>query len=193
MSSTEDHRDVVRRNRAAVADELGVDFAHGLQVHGTHVARAAAPVDLAAAPPVEEADGQATATPGVAPLVLTADCLAIAIAGGGAVAMIHAGWRGLAGGVIGEGVTAVRELGTAGPLRAAMAPVRGPAATRSARRSTLPSLTTARLSGEAATSTFRRSPDSSSPDAASVRCMTSRSARSARILVCSSPIDATRG
>ena len=58
-----------------------------------------------------EADGQATALPGVAPMVLTADCLPVAVVGEGAVAMLHAGWRGLAGGVVAEGVRAVRELG----------------------------------------------------------------------------------
>ena len=46
------------------------------------------------------------AQPGVAPMVLTADCLPIAIAGDGAVAMLHAGWRGLAGGILAEGVAA---------------------------------------------------------------------------------------
>ena len=57
-----------------------------------------------------EADGQATAR-GIGAIVLTADCLPIAVAGDGAVAMIHAGWRGLAGGVIERGVRALRELG----------------------------------------------------------------------------------
>ena len=43
---------------------------------------------------------------GVAPMVLTADCLPVAVAGDGAVAMLHAGWRGLAGGIVAEGVAA---------------------------------------------------------------------------------------
>ena len=33
-------------------------------------------------------------------LVRTADCLPVALAGGGAVAMVHAGWRGLAGDIL---------------------------------------------------------------------------------------------
>jgi YfiH family protein len=57
---------------------------------------------------------------------LTADCLPIAIAGGGAVAMVHAGWRGLAGGVIAEGVRALRGLGDGGALAAAIGPGAGP-------------------------------------------------------------------
>ncbi len=59
-------------------------------------------------------------------MVLTADCLPIAIAGAGAVAMLHAGWRGLAAGVVAEGVSAVRELGASGPLSAAIGPGAGP-------------------------------------------------------------------
>jgi copper oxidase (laccase) domain-containing protein len=40
--------------------------------------------------------------------------------------MIHAGWRGLAGDVLGEGVRALRELGAGGELRAAIGPGAGP-------------------------------------------------------------------
>jgi polyphenol oxidase len=58
--------------------------------------------------------------------VLAADCLPVAIAGDGAVAMVHAGWRGLAGGVIAEGARAVRELGARGALSAAIGPGAGP-------------------------------------------------------------------
>jgi copper oxidase (laccase) domain-containing protein len=57
--------------------------------------------------------------------VHTADCLPIAIGGEGAVAMLHAGWRGLAGGVVAAGVTALRELGADGELHAAIGPGAG--------------------------------------------------------------------
>jgi YfiH family protein len=119
---------------------LGVRLLLGHQVHGTRVARRpadgqgnadrqsggqrtggrehGAEADL-------PADGQATACRGLAPAVLTADCLAVAIAGEGAVAVVHAGWRGLAGGVIGEGVRALRELGARGALGAAIGPGAG--------------------------------------------------------------------
>jgi len=121
---TDDDRGAVERNRALVAEQLGVAFAHGRQVHGAVIARAAAATGNREEPP--EADGQATATPGVVGLVLTADCLPIAIAGDGAVAMVHAGWRGLAAGVVGEGVAAIRELGAPGSLAAAIGPGAGP-------------------------------------------------------------------
>ncbi|MGZ4194272.1 MAG: polyphenol oxidase family protein, partial [Solirubrobacteraceae bacterium] len=39
--------------------------------------------------------------------------------------MLHAGWRGLAAGVLAEGVAALRELGAAGPLTAAIGPGAG--------------------------------------------------------------------
>ena len=39
--------------------------------------------------------------------------------------MLHAGWRGLAGGIVAEGVRAVRELGADGPLEAAIGPGAG--------------------------------------------------------------------
>lgn len=121
---TDDDGSAVERNRAFLAAELGVRFAYGRQVHGSSVLRAAGPTDERVTP--QEADGQASATPGVGMMVLTADCLPIAIAGAGAVAMVHAGWRGLATGVIEAGVRAVRELGADGPLGAAIGPGAGP-------------------------------------------------------------------
>jgi len=125
---TEDRPDAVQRNRARVQAEVGVPPAHIRQVHGTHVRRIRAlPADGVAPLPDEgielpEADGLATPLREVAPMVLTADCLPIAIAGEGAVTMVHAGWRGLAAGIVSEGVRAVRELGARGPLGAAIGP-----------------------------------------------------------------------
>jgi purine-nucleoside/S-methyl-5'-thioadenosine phosphorylase / adenosine deaminase len=121
---TDDERAAVAHNRASLAESLGVRFAYGRQVHGTYVRTATAASDEGTMP--EEADGTATSMPGVAPMVLTADCLPIAIAGDGVVAMVHAGWRGLAEGVIAEAVSAVRALGASGPLAAAIGPGAGP-------------------------------------------------------------------
>jgi polyphenol oxidase len=128
---TEDRADAVQRNRAKLQSEVGVPPAHIRQVHGTHVRRIGRlPADGIAPLPDEgvdlpEADGLATPLHEVAPMVLTADCLPIAIAGESAVTMVHAGWRGLAGGIVSEGVRAIRELGASGPLEAAIGPGAG--------------------------------------------------------------------
>jgi YfiH family protein len=121
---TEDDPAAVEDNRTKVADQVGGRLAYGRQVHGNTVTRVMGPPAEGGVP--DEADGQATAMAGIAPMVLTADCLPIAVAGDGAAAMLHAGWRGLAGGVITEGVRAVRELGARGPLAAAIGPGAGP-------------------------------------------------------------------
>jgi YfiH family protein len=121
---TDDEPEAVERNRASLQEELGVQFAYGRQVHGARVRTVAEGSGEQSVP--EKADGQATAAAGVGPMVLTADCLPIAVGGEGAVAMLHAGWRGLAGGVVAEGVRAVLELGARGPLAAAIGPGAGP-------------------------------------------------------------------
>lgn len=115
--------DAVHRNRQILADAIGLPFdavVQGRQVHGSRVEQRAT-ADGA----LTEADGQATATRGLAALVLTADCLPIALVAEGAVAMVHAGWRGLAEGVVEEGVHAVRELGGGDELQAAIGPGAG--------------------------------------------------------------------
>jgi YfiH family protein len=53
-------------------------------------------------------DALLTAEPWTALTVRTADCLPIALSGGGAVAMVHAGWRGLAADVLGTVVGRMR-------------------------------------------------------------------------------------
>ncbi len=58
-------------------------------------------------------------------MVLTADCLPVALGSGRAVAMLHAGWRGLAAGVLEEGVRALEELGGRRPDRAVIGPGAG--------------------------------------------------------------------
>jgi YfiH family protein len=128
---TEDDRGAVTRNREALREELDaprLSFVH--QVHGAEVRRitAAGGWDPSHREPAGgvRVDGQATDRTDVALCALVADCLPVAVAGAGAVAMLHAGWRGLATGVIAAGVTAVRELGDGGELSAAIGPGAGP-------------------------------------------------------------------
>lgn len=123
---TADDRGAVQANRERLASLTGIARARtlqGIQMHETHVRRVRElPAPDAA---LEPADGQATALSGVAAVVLTADCLPVVLVAGEAVAAVHAGWRGLAGGVLAEGVRALRELGAAGAVRAAIGPGAG--------------------------------------------------------------------
>lgn len=89
----------VEENRARVAREVGAPLALVHQVHGTRVVGAGAAST--------EADGVWTDGTGVAPTVLVADCLPVALAGPGGVAMLHCGWRGLAGGIVAAGGAAL--------------------------------------------------------------------------------------
>jgi purine-nucleoside/S-methyl-5'-thioadenosine phosphorylase / adenosine deaminase len=112
---TDDDAERVRQNRERVRAQTGARrLAQGRQVHGRHVA-----VD---ARDVQEADGQVTTERGVAAIVLAADCLPVALAGPHAAGVVHAGWRGLAGGVLEAGVAALGE----GPVAAAIGPGIGP-------------------------------------------------------------------
>jgi YfiH family protein len=124
--------------REQLRNRLGVGrLVRGYQVHGTTVRRVHAggegreargevgtAVDTETQPHVE-ADGQATALRGIGAMVLTADCLPVALGSSGVVAMVHAGWRGLAAGILEEGVRAVRELGGASEIVAIIGPGAG--------------------------------------------------------------------
>ncbi len=112
---------------ALIARRIGVPWerwAQDRQVHGADVRGVASEADLA--PLTAEADGQATSLHHVACVVRVADCLPIALVAPEAVAMLHGGWRPLAAGVIEEGVQALRGLGAAGEIRAAIGPGAGP-------------------------------------------------------------------
>lgn len=115
-------------NRRRLARALGFPperVAYALQVHGTELVtvptsfRGSFCAPAAQKEPrdrLAEADGQVVADPGIAALVFTADCLPVALRGPGGVAMLHCGWRGLAGGIVAKGVAAV------GATRAAIGP-----------------------------------------------------------------------
>jgi polyphenol oxidase len=117
-------------SRERLRERVGVRrLLRGYQVHGTKVQRVGG--DTPTAPdgetqPEIEADGQATALRGLGAIVLTADCLPVALSANGAVAIVHAGWRGLAAGVIEEGVRAVRRLGGEEDILAIIGPGAGP-------------------------------------------------------------------
>jgi YfiH family protein len=120
---TGDRREDVRDNRHRLAGALEIDpesVLIGRQVHGADLERRdATPRPNAFADPgpeLPEADAQATAAPGLAPLVMVADCLPVAVSGPGGVAMLHCGWRGLAAGIVERGVHEVgAEAAAIGP------------------------------------------------------------------------------
>ena len=106
---TGDDREAVIRNRRRLAELAGVapeNVAMGWQVHGTDIKEWEGPdPDAAFLDPQGghlKVDGHIARERDLAALVLVADCLPVAIAGGGSVAMLHCGWRGLAGGLIAE-------------------------------------------------------------------------------------------
>jgi YfiH family protein len=100
------------------------DFAWGRQVHGIDVRALREPPGEAERR--QDADGQATRLRGIALTVFVADCLPVALSTGDGAAMLHAGWRGLAGGIIERGVATLRGLGARGELHAAIGPGAGP-------------------------------------------------------------------
>lgn len=68
-----------------------------------------------------EADAAVTAVPGAAIAVGVADCAPVVLEAESAVGVVHAGWRGLAAGVVAAAVDALRAL-TDGPVRATIGP-----------------------------------------------------------------------
>lgn len=111
-----DDADAVARNRRRLAQATGAVPVFLRQVHGNRVARIA----LADGEPGAarlQADASVTTEPGVACTVLVADCLPVLLCapGGRAVGAAHAGWRGLAGGVVEAALRAVCEAASCEP------------------------------------------------------------------------------
>jgi polyphenol oxidase len=90
-----DDTDAVLANRQRLAETFGVVPVFANQVHGIAVAEVHTLTD-----PIGDADALVVRNPRVPIGVLTADCLPVIFSGNGVVAVAHAGWRGLAGGVL---------------------------------------------------------------------------------------------
>jgi polyphenol oxidase len=93
-----DDAQAVDANRARLRAALGVSPIYLSQVHGTR----SVVLDTAQGPGTIEADACTTATPGVVCTMRVADCLPVLFTdtAGRAVGAAHAGWRGLAEGVL---------------------------------------------------------------------------------------------
>jgi YfiH family protein len=96
----------VKHNRALLREVLKLpsEPLWLTQVHGNRV------IDAFDAGPGEEADGCVTGTGGVVCAVLTADCLPIFLCDRRStrIGVLHAGWRGLAAGVVEEGLRLIQ-------------------------------------------------------------------------------------
>ncbi len=107
--------------RSTISEELGIPhtWAFVNQVHGGVVLTVDQPG------PAGPADGLITERPGLPLTIATADCMPIIVEGDRSVAILHAGWRGVASGIVDAGIEAMRALGDT-PRRAAIGPSIGP-------------------------------------------------------------------
>ena len=111
----------VLRNRLLLKSYLPAEPAWLNQVHGNTV------VAASRVQGVPQADASFTTQSGVVCAILTADCMPVLLCdtSGSVVAAAHAGWRGLAGGVLENTVKAMRQAGGV-DLMAWMGPAIGP-------------------------------------------------------------------
>jgi YfiH family protein len=124
----------VLENRRRVIALTGAPVAWLEQVHGVDIEDAAEVIDRCAGSPSStvKADAAVTDRPGVVCAVMVADCLPVLFCdtAGRAVGAAHAGWRGLAGGIVEK--TAMRVASLAGArmetLHAWLGPAIGPSA-----------------------------------------------------------------
>lgn len=114
----------VAANRSALTAILPEEPVWMSQVHGVTVAK----VDRVRPGDVPEADAAVARRPGAVCTVMTADCLPVLFcdAAGTMVGAAHAGWRGLAGGVLEQTVQTMRD-GGAGEIIAWLGAAIGPA------------------------------------------------------------------
>jgi YfiH family protein len=125
---TEDEPERVVENRRRACEETGVDpetATMALQVHGARVTEARPRGVVTPGTEYEPCDGLWSDRPGQGMLLVTADCLPVALArpnGTPRLAVLHVGWRGLLAGIAREGVAALGK----GPAAAALGPAIGP-------------------------------------------------------------------
>lgn len=117
----QDDAESVRRNRAMLLGMLPSEPVWLTQVHGNTV------VDAAKVAGPVEADAAIATRPGVVCCVQTADCLPVLFCDseGKAVGAAHAGWRGLASGVLENTIRSMRDVG-GGEILAWLGPAIGP-------------------------------------------------------------------
>jgi len=124
-----DDPQLVQINRARVREVLPSEPVWLRQVHGVAVQHCVAPA-LPGSPEMT-ADAAVTGVPGVVLAVLTADCLPVLLADvqRAVVGVAHAGWRGLAGGIIEQTIAGMLQRGArTESIAAYLGPAIGPGA-----------------------------------------------------------------
>ena len=113
---TGDAAAAVAHHRAQLAHAIGATPVYLNQVHGARVVRLDG-ADAVPGAPVHDADASVTTRPGIACTVQVADCLPVLFAApdGRGVGAAHAGWRGLASGVLEATLRAVCEVASCEP------------------------------------------------------------------------------
>ncbi|HEV3402830.1 MAG TPA: polyphenol oxidase family protein [Gaiellaceae bacterium] len=122
-AATQDDPERVFENRRRAVHALDGDpatAALAFQVHGAEVVKPE-PVGIDRVHERPHCDGLWTDEPDRALMLLTADCLPIALARHGAVSVLHAGWRGLLAGIAQAGIDAL-----GGEVHAVIGPGIGP-------------------------------------------------------------------
>jgi YfiH family protein len=125
---TDDTPASVQENLGILSSTLGIEqrrILYGYQVHGSQVHTVHRENEAIGFDRKSEQDGLVTQLPNVGLMIIVADCLPIALLAKGAVAMLHCGWRGLAAGIIANGMQALRELGVEGDIDGAIGPGAG--------------------------------------------------------------------
>jgi YfiH family protein len=122
-----DDREHAMRRREQLCERFDLGWlCSSRQAHGTDVNVVRARGGTGGQALAIDADGHATTVRGIGVMVMAADCLPIALGSGGAVAVVHAGWRGLSAGVLEHGVSALRDLaGATAPIGAIVGPGAG--------------------------------------------------------------------
>ena len=118
----------VARNQGLLAAAMAATPVYLNQVHGARVVRLTE-ADARPGAALHEADACVSTLPGIACTAQVADCLPVLFAAPGAVAAAHAGWRGLAGGVLEAALVALCEAARCEPaqVRAWLGACIGPA------------------------------------------------------------------
>ena len=125
---TDDDPERVVANRRLLCESVGADprtAAMAWQVHGSCVAEAESRGIVTPGTDYEACDGLWSTRAGQAMMLVTADCLPIALArttGEPRLAVLHVGWKGLLEGIVENGVRAVEDRAIA----AAVGPGIGP-------------------------------------------------------------------